>query len=909
MPIDPSPMRRNSPFSARDLPLKRDVSLLGRIVGEMLAEQVGADFLRHVEAVRRAAIQRREDKPGAAARLDRLLSGDGASQAEALVRAFSAYFQAVNLAEQVHRIRRRRQYQAAGAAPQPGSLLDTLGQLRSQGVDGPTVAALLERMRLTPVFTAHPTETVRRTILEKEQDIARALIERLDPGRTPGEEAAALERVRMHLTTSWQTADFSEVGLTVSDEMQHVLFYLAGPLYRVVPVIYEALREGLEAAYPDQDWGTELPIVLRFASWVGGDMDGNPRVDAGTLREAMQRQQRAVLALYRADLLKLAGQLSQSRSRVTVTAELDQRLDQLARLLPEAAAAIPERYRDMPYRCLMTLLAARIDATAADLRRGYAEPGEFLDDLAIAADSLLRNRGRRAGLHALLRLRYRARTFGFHLAAIDVRQHAEVHRAVLGQALDDPAWAKRSATERAERLAALLDAAPPQAPQDADSQRVLEVFRTYGELRARLGAEAFGPYIVSMSEGADDVLGVLVLARIAGFVEAGEVPLDVAPLFETVDDLRAAPRILAELLRCPAYRRHLAARGGLQRVMLGYSDSNKDGGIATARWALQRAQVELLELAREAGIRLEFFHGRGGTVSRGGGKTERAVIAAPRGAIDGRLRVTEQGEVIHRKYALRAIALRNLEQALSAIAMATLRPRPPEPREARWRSMMDTLAQASREAYRSLVYGDARFSDYFRLATPIDVIERMKIGSRPSARKANTAIENLRAIPWVFAWSQSRHGLPGWLGLGSGLEAAVRAHGEAAVAEMLRDWPFLATLVDDVEMVLAKSDMDIAEHYSRLAGTLHEVLFPNIRAEFERTVRMILTLKRESALLAFDRTLQRNVALRNPYVDPLSLLQVRLLAAWRASDRQDEALLAALKTSVNGISRGLQNTG
>jgi phosphoenolpyruvate carboxylase len=465
---------------------------------------------------------------------------------------------------------------------------------------------------------------------------------------------------------------------------------------------------------------------------------------------------------------------------------------------------------------------------------------------------------------------------------------------------------------------ALAAGQPPATAPDEDAARTLAVFRAIAQCRARHGPHAIGPYIISMAQGDDDVLTVLLLAQWGGLGVDGEVPLDVAPLFETGDDLAAAPQVLATLLADDVYRRHLERRDRRQVVMIGYSDSNKDTGIAASRWALQRAQAALVAPFEPAGIDLTIFHGRGGTVSRGGGKLARAVLAAPPGTVRGRLRVTEQGEAINANYGLRAIALRTLDQAVGAVALASALPAPREDRTRDWESVMDEIAASSHAAYRALVYDDPRFVEYFRLATPIDVIERMPIGSRPPvrpvpdrywARRSGSGIQQLRAIPWVFAWTQSRHVLPGWYGLGTALERAVDRHGEARVAEMLRDWPFLKALADDVEMVLAKADMGIAARYARLAGPLEQIYFPGIRAEFDRTVAWVLRLKGTAALLDEDPALQRSIRLRNPYVDPMSLLQVELLARWRAAGRRDDDLFEALLATVRGIAQGLQNTG
>ena len=894
-------------FPPTDDPLREDVRRLGELVGQVLVDQAGEAFLAHVERTRTAAIRRREDD----GELDELageLADQPLAEAELLVRAFSTYFGAVNLAERVHRIRRRRDYQRAGAAPQPGGLHDALQNLKDAGVGYEELAALLPRLTVEPVFTAHPTEAVRRTLLEKEREIVRRLIADLDNTRTPGERAADEARIRTALTSGWQTADVSAVRPSVAEELEHVSYYLVDTLYRTVPVFYEVFQEALAAVYGED---SPPPQVLRFASWVGGDMDGNPNVDAGTLANTLALQRRLLLGNYLDDLRHLARLLSQSDGRADFSAPVQARLDEYRRRFPDAAAALKPRHRDMPYRCLLTLMVTRLEATLADKVDGFPSAQVLHDDLMLIGDSLGEHGGRHAGLFALRRVLRRVEAFGFHLASVDVRQEAGVHEAVLGRCLGDSGWTDRDETDRRQRLADLLSgAAKVRGAGDADSRSTLDVFHGISEGRRRYGDKAFGLYVISMTRQASDVLAVLALARIAGLLEDGAVPLDVAPLLETVDDLAAGREILGALFSDPIYRAHLETRGGRQFVMLGYSDSAKDGGILAARWALQRAQVELHELARAAGVRIIFFHGRGGSASRGGGKTERAVIAAPRGSVDGYLRVTEQGEVIHRKYGIRSLALRNLEQTTGAVLRATLRPRPPEPREAAWRAIMDTIVHASRDAYRRLVHEDPDFYTYFRAATPIDVIERMRIGSRPPSRKGQSSVSDLRAIPWVFAWSQTRAGMTAWYGAGSGLQAGIDAHGFEAVAEMTRDWPFFGTLLEDIEMVLAKCDLAIHERYSLLADeALHGRYFPKLCKEFELAEELILKLKDEDEPLSHDWRLRLSIRLRNPYVDPISLVQVDLLKRWRALDRPEDATFSALVSSVNGISAGVQNTG
>ena len=903
------PLRERLEFAETDALLRDDVRRLGAMVGEMLAEQVSPALLEQVETVRRVAIARRENGEP----VDALATGLARvplRDAEALVRAFAAYFGAINIAERVHRIRRRRDYQRTSDAPQPGGLEAVLRELRDAGVALAELEAMLPRMRIEPVFTAHPTEAVRRALLLKEHTIVERLIADLDRTRTPPERGADAARIRQSLTTSWQTTEAPPDKPTVTDEVEHIGFYLGNVLYRVLPVFYEVFADAVQAVYGER---IALPPLLRFGTWVGGDMDGNPNVGADTIRAALDAQRNQALANYRGDLRALGDILTQGRGRAVVDDDIEARIAGHRAALSGAAAETKPRLADMPYRQLLDLMRARLAATLAGEAGAYADADAFVDDLTAIDSSLAAHRGDHAGRFALQRVLWRARTFGFHLAALDLRQDSAAHDDALAALLDDAEWAQRAIETRVERLHALIAGAAPAIPDAGAAASTLDVFRTVHALRAQYGEHAFGPYIISMSRSAADALAVLALARLSDCVESSgtdgsRVPLDVAPLFETVADLEAATGVMRALFDDAVYRAHIKARGDRQTVMLGYSDSAKDGGLLASRWALQRAQVELLELAKQAGVRIVFFHGRGGSVSRGGGKTERAIIAAPRGSVDGRLRVTEQGEVIHRKYGIRALALRNLEQATGAVLRASLRPRPAEPREGQWRAIANELAQVSRAHYRALVHERDEFPDYFRAATPIDVIERLRIGSRPSRRR-DGGIDNLRAIPWVFAWSQNRSGLTGWYGVGTALRFGLDAHGLDAMAAMARAWPFFAAMLDDVEMLMAKSDLDIFERYSQLAGDAHAVFFPGIAAEFARTRDAILALKDRGVLLADDYRLRLSIRLRNPYVDPISLLQVELLRRWRDGGRCDDALLQALVVTVNGIAAGIQNTG
>lgn len=899
---------RDISFPATDEPLRRDVHLLGDLVGRVIREQGGDALFDRVEAARHAAIRRREGDPAAAGDLARELEGLDGDDATDVVRAFSTYFQVVNLAERVHRVRRGRVRATSDDTPQSGSLSDAVRRLRALGLPDVEIIELFRRSRVEPVFTAHPTESTRRIILEKQEHIANELIERLDPSRTPHEERVALARIRENVTAAWQTEEHPDEKPSVADEREHVLYYVAHVLYQVLPALQERLEEALAGSEGGEP--VELPALIRPGSWVGGDMDGNPNVDAGTIRATLERHRDLAIETYTSEVRSLARHLSQSATRVTWSEAIDETAARYAEWFPEARIAIGDRHADMGYRVLLELVAARLHATKADGAHRYTSPSEFLDDVASVQSSLEANQGLHAGVFRVRRLVRRIRAFGFHLAVLDVRQDARELRDVVAEMLGDAQWPERSPADRATRLRELL-ATPPEARPESYGPRVrrtLDVFDAIHEGRKRFGPDAVGSYIISMAQDVDDVLMVQWLARVGGLGTAGALPLDIAPLFETVPDLQRAEAVLDVLFTDPVVAPHIRSREGRQMVMVGYSDSNKDGGIASARWALQRALDGMARAATRHGVTLTVFHGRGGTVSRGGGLVHRAVAAMPAASIGGRLRLTEQGEVIDAKYGLPPIALRNLERMLGSIVLRSAedggKPTPPHRR-----ALADTVATAARQAYRDLVYEDPKFTAYFRAGTPIDVIERMAIGSRPASRRAGAGVQDLRAIPWVFSWTQCRAMLTGWYGLGTGLAAARREHGGESLAQAAAEWPFLDALLADVEMVLAKADLEIAAMYTSLAPTESHSVFDAIRREYELTVAEVMTTRGSTALLDSEPTLQRSIRLRNPYVDPMNILQVDLLRRWRADDRPGGATFTALLACVNGIARGLQNTG
>ncbi len=899
-------------FAAKDEGLRRDVHQLGTLVGRLIAEQGGETLYRSIERVRRLAIDRREGVAGAEAALDAAIGAIPAQETGDFIRAFSTYFQVVNIAELVHRIRRRRAWLREGVHRQPGGLEDTLCRLRDRGMTLDEVHALLARIEFMPVLTAHPTEPTRRTILRRQQDIVRRLIDMQNTALSPQELAADLEVIRTDITAIWQTEEHPTGLRTVADELEHVLYFVTEVVYRMMPLIGENLDAALRVA-----WGAEAdtwraPPVLHLGSWIGGDLVGRNEITARTIRETLARQRALILDLYHRECRELAEKLSQSTSRVTVDAALLERIGRYTAHFPNAPGLIPVRYREMPYRVFLRLMMARLQSTYSGGLFPYESADEFAGDVRLIADSLTHNQGDHAGLFNVQRLLRRVEAFGFHLMTIDIRQEAVANRSVVGRCLGEAQWAVLTPEYRCERLRqALLANESPHGALDNEAKRTIGIFQAIDYCRRRYGAQAIGPYVISHAEGPDDLLAVLLLAQWGDLRGAdGEAPIDIAPGFETVRGLTDAPGVMAGAWRDPLYQAHLQARGQQQLVMLGIADSDVDSDLASARAALRDTQRQLTDAAAGSGLALSFMHGRFGTISPGGGKAHADILSTPRGTVHGRIRWVEPGEMVANKYGVRAIALRTLEQALGALLEVSARGasgmKPPPSRA--WEAALDTLAAASRQAYQSLVRESPGFMDYYRLATPADAIERLRRGTGgPDMLVAEGLLAAAGTAPWVLAWTQSRNMLPGWYGFGQGLRAAIDEHGMDVLREMAGGWHFFATLLDDVEMVIAKSDLDIARRYSQLADGLHAVFFPRIEAGFTLTRRLILDVREQDMLLEKDNTLRRSILLRNPYVDPMSLLQVDLLRRWRQSG--DDSLFNALIASINGIARGLQDSG
>ena len=907
--------RHQIQFPPKHLALREDVHQLGVLVGQMLREQGGDELYDLVEGDRHAAIESRRAEPSQVLLLEQRVAGRSPEMACDLVRAFSTWFQAVNLAEKVHRIRRRREYFLAdGGRAQPGGIEDSLAQLKSQGLSLDEVLQLLASLRIQPVLIAHPTESTRRTQLRRMQRMAGALLERLNPNLDPQEQRHVWARLRTEITTGWQTEEHPRQSLTVADEREHAMFHFAEVMYRIVPAFYEEIAAALQGLYGVDVSGIDPPVVLNFGTWIGGDMEGTTDVHAKTIRETLARQQQVIVNEYFRECQQLSQLLSQSASRVPVSAEMRRRIDEYTVLLPQARTVAPARHDQMPYRVFFAQMAERLRQTW-DARSGrYERAEQFRSDLLLAAGSLKDHRGSSAGYQLVRRLLLRVDTFGFHLATLDLKQGADVHHRVIAQGLDDQQWMNRP---RAERMALLSDLlrrdVGPVAPLDALSRRTLSVFEAAMQCRARYGPHAIGDYIVGSTEGADDILAPLLLARWAGLDDrrSGQVGMDFAPLFGSGDGLRAAGQILGDMLANPEYRSHLQARAQPQPLYVGYAEAGRDSGYLAMRIAAYDAQRSIAAEAARCAVQVRIQHARGGSTARGGARLDAMVRAAPPETIDGVLRITEQGETISQNYGLNATALRTLERAFGVLGIATL---------ARNRGVMRTesasqqqlaaqMGERSRQVWRALLVEDESFNDFFRSVTPIDVIERMQIGPRSIWTGSGKGALSIRATPWVFAWSQARCFLPGWYGAGTALLELATGDGLQALRRMHQDWPFFTLVINDIEAQLARTDLDITGRYAELASAGSRGYMDRLRAEYARCREVVLAIKEEVELLDGDKTQQRAIQLRNPYVDPMNLMQVDLLRRWRAAARDDEDLFRALLASVSGIAQGLQTTG
>jgi phosphoenolpyruvate carboxylase len=906
-----------------DQPLRRDIHLLGDLLGEVIREQAGAEGFELEEEVRRLSRARRAGDATAEGKLRTLLEGLGLPELRVIARAFTIFFDLANLAEDRHRVRvLRAREQAAHPGPRPESLAEAFQRIRAAGVSPEALRRLLQAFSIEPVFTAHPTEAKRRTVRGILGRI-RAILAELDaPDRLPREREELLRRLRAELTTLWQT-DLTRVRRpSVMDEVENGLSFFVRTLWSLTPRLYREFQAALQASYPEIP--DPPPLFLRFGSWIGGDRDGNPRVTAEVTAQTLRRHRQVALSLHLQQARELFVALGVSTRQAPVSPALAQALADAEARWP----AIRERLSALSpyevYRRWISVIAWRLEQTLAwdpmsepPPEGAYRSARELVEDLERMWESLTAHRGARIAEGLLWDWRIQAQVFGFHIARLDIRQEARRHAEAIAELLAAAGiGADFTRLPEEEQLALLTETLPragsiaAQANVSPETDEVLAVFRLLRRAAAAYGPESLGPYIISMARGAADVLAVLWLMSAANDLSEPPAFLRVAPLFESIDTLREAPRILARILAWPLYRAHLKRQGDHQIVMVGYSDSTKDGGYLAAAWALYRAQAEIVRVARAYGVTLTFFHGRGGALGRGGGPAARSILGLPPDAVAGRLRMTEQGEVLAERYDDPHIAHRHLEQVIGATLLVSALPSP-EPHEA-WIEAMEQMSEAAYRAYRELLEAPG-FLTYFEHATPIDGIEQLPIASRPPRRRPQRRLEELRAIPWVFSWTQCRHLLPGWFGLGSGVEAFVRQAGPAGwqrLEEMHQRWPFFRAVLADAALALAKTDLGIARAYAELVPdpAAREAIWSRIEGEYHRTRRAILRITGLPDLLEDIPWLKRSIQVRNPYVDPLNFIQILLLRRWRERPEAEE-LREALWLTIQGVAAGLRTTG
>ncbi len=914
----------------KDLPLREDIRLLGRLLGDTLKEQAGSERFDLIENIRQIAVRFHRDRdPVAKQELEAILDGLDHDTAISVVRAFSFFSQLANIAEDLHHNRRRRAHETAGSPPRNGSVALALERVEQAGVSNFRLSDFLNRALIVPVLTAHPTEVQRKSILDSQMEVARLLAEhdRSSPTFTPDEQCANEEALRRAVLTLWQTRILRTSRLSVNDEIENGLSFYRYTFLRELPRLYADLEDRIAQHLGEA--GFKLPALLRIGNWIGGDRDGNPFVTQEVMRHAVRRQSTLALRFYLDEVHRLGAELSMARRLVTTSGALD-----------ELAAASPDRSdhrQDEPYRRALIGVYSRLAATSEKLdqhaaehppagaAQPYANSAEFIADLDIIAGSLTVNGGARIARGRLRQLRRAVEIFGFHLCSLDMRQHSGVHERVITElfarsdgGIDYAGLPEAGKIELLLReIATPRPLASPYLVYSEETAKELGIFKTAAALHQRYGAQALPNYIISKTDGVSDLLEVALLLKEAGLLIPGPEPLlalNIIPLFETIDDLRGCSAIMDGLFQLPGYRQLLAARGNVQEVMLGYSDSNKDGGFLTANWELHKAEVELVKVFARHGIELRLFHGRGGTVGRGGGPSYEAILAQPPGSVNGQIRITEQGEVIASKYADPDIGRRNLETMIAATLEATLLKHGNAGRNAAAdHGIMEQLSRDAFRAYRDLVYETPGFVTFFRQVTPIAEIAQLRIGSRPASRKTSWEIEDLRAIPWVFSWALSRIMLPGWYGFGTAVQALIDRDGDKALErlqQMHRDWPFVQTLLSNMDMVLSKCDLGIASRYAELVSDERQRadIFGRIQAEWQLTVTHLLAITGKRELLESNPALARGFRNRSPYIDPLNHLPVTLLRRLRAGE-DDDVIRRAIMLTINGIAAGLRNSG
>jgi phosphoenolpyruvate carboxylase len=950
----------------KDAPLKEDIRLLGRLLGDVIRDQEGDAVFNVVETIRQTAVRfRRESDATAAKELDKLLKNLTRDQTNSVVRAFSYFSHLANIAEDQHHNRGRRAHLLAGSAEQPGSVAYALKQLDRAGVSGAEVRKFLGAALISPVLTAHPTEVQRKSILDAEGEIARLLALRDQP-LTAKERENNTALMRARIATLWQTRMLRYSKLTVADEIENALSYYRITFLRELPAMYDDIEAEIASQFPARGRrsessaaaaaavapaDTEAASYMQMGSWIGGDRDGNPNVNAATMQHALVRQSTTIFDFYLEEVHALGAELSISTLMVNASKALH--------ALAEASPDLSAHRSDEPYRRALIGMYARLASTARALGAVnilrheigtapyYPGPETFIADLQILIDSLIANHGAALIKPRLAGLKRAAQIFGFHLATLDLRQSSDVHERVLSELFSHAGVEADYAALNEEKKVALLLAEisqprllfSPYNDYSAETYSELTVLRAAREIRERYGDRAIRNYIISHTEAVSDLLEVILLQKEMGLLKPGtgsgngkdspaQMELMVVPLFETIPDLRVSADIMAQWMALPQVAQLIKQQGSLQEVMLGYSDSNKDGGFLTSTWELYKAETLLVKVFDSAGVKLRLFHGRGGTVGRGGGPSYQAILAQPAGTVNGQIRLTEQGETIASKFANPEIGRRNLETLVAATLEASLTPPVLETRRTRqlveYEKVMADLSNRAYSAYRNLVYETPGFTDYFFASTPIAEIAELNIGSRPASRKSTRRIEDLRAIPWGFSWGQCRLLLPGWYGFGSAIGEwlAEDKANKAAVAgkmttlrAMFKEWPFFAALLSNMDMVLSKTDMAVASRYADLVPDkkLRKTIFQRLSTEHERTIGYLNTITGSKDRLAGNPLLARSIKNRFAYLDPLNHLQVELIKRHRANAKAgrevEERVQRGIHLTINGVAAGLRNTG
>ncbi|MDG0873740.1 phosphoenolpyruvate carboxylase [Paenibacillus thiaminolyticus] len=914
--------------------LRRDVRFLGNILGEVLVHQGGNELLDIVEKIREISKSLRAVfLPELYEEFKQLINTLNPDIRHQVIRAFAIYFQLVNIAEQNHRVRRKRDYErSAGETVQPGSIESVILELKERNCSEEELRQILDSISLELVMTAHPTEAMRRAILDIHKRIAEDMMLLDNPTLTYREREQLRDKLLNEVITLWQTDELRDRKPTVLDEVRNGLYYFNETLFDVLPEVYQELERCLDKYYPTQSW--HVPTYLRFGSWIGGDRDGNPSVTAEVTWETLQMHRKLAIHKYEERLKELFRSLSFSTSIVQVSDELLQSIAADHENVPLKRTTFWNNEKE-PYRMKLIYMFERLhnmmDESTRDTSARYRNPVEFVEDLRIIDRSLRHHYADYVADTLVAKLIRQVELFGFYMAALDIRQHSKEHESAMTEILANMKivnnYGALSEEEKIDLLHKLLQDPRPLVSSyieySESTRECLDVYRTIQRAQKEFGEKCITSYLISMSEAASDVLEVMLLAKEVGLFrqeENGKVhcTIQAVPLFETIDDLHEAPGIMKRLFDLPIYRSAVSAMSNVQEIMLGYSDSNKDGGVFTANWELRMALKELTAMAQDYNVKIKFFHGRGGALGRGGMPLNRSILAQPPHTIGGGIKITEQGEVLSSRYAMQGIAYRSLEQATSALIQAAMLARTAHTDlyESKWKELMESISQTSLQKYQDLIFRDADFLTYFKEATPLPEVGELNIGSRPSKRKNSDRFEDLRAIPWVFAWTQSRYLLPAWYAAGTGLQSFYQGKEEnlAVMRDMYRHYSFFQSMIDSLQMALAKADLVIAKEYSGMVkdDAVRERIFSQIEEEYKLTSDLILKITGQQEILDNVPVIQESIRLRNPYVDPLSYMQVGLvseLRELREAGNDNPILLREVLLTINGIAAGLRNTG